>query len=47
MSVVNILVVDDKEENIVALEALLKRDDINILHHLTKLYALPGKTPLA
>jgi PAS domain S-box-containing protein len=31
MSVVNILVVDDKEENIVALEALLKRDDINIL----------------
>jgi PAS domain S-box-containing protein len=31
MSVVNILVVDDKEENIVALEALLKRDDINII----------------
>lgn len=31
MSVVNILVVDDKEENIIALEALLKRDDINIL----------------
>jgi len=31
MSVVNILVVDDREENIIALEALLKRDDINIL----------------
>lgn len=31
MSNVNILVVDDKEENIIALEALLKRDDINIL----------------
>ncbi|CAM3889529.1 response regulator [Mucilaginibacter galii] len=31
MSVINILVVDDREENIVALEALLKRDDINIL----------------
>jgi PAS domain S-box-containing protein len=31
MSLINILVVDDKEENIIALEALLKRDDINIL----------------
>jgi response regulator RpfG family c-di-GMP phosphodiesterase len=31
MSVVNLLVVDDKEENIIALEALLKRDDINIM----------------
>ncbi|WP_345951720.1 response regulator [Mucilaginibacter sp. PAMB04274] len=31
MSVVNILLVDDREENIIALEALLKRDDINIL----------------
>ncbi|MFD1256576.1 response regulator [Mucilaginibacter terrae] len=31
MSIVNILVVDDREENIIALEALLKRDDINIL----------------
>ncbi|WP_295771807.1 response regulator [uncultured Mucilaginibacter sp.] len=31
MSVVNILVVDDREENIVALEALLRRDDINII----------------
>ncbi|UEG52060.1 response regulator [Mucilaginibacter daejeonensis] len=31
MSNVNILVVDDREENIIALEALLKRDDINIL----------------
>lgn len=28
---VNILIVDDREENIVALEALLRRDDINIL----------------
>ncbi|MVN91694.1 hybrid sensor histidine kinase/response regulator [Mucilaginibacter aquatilis] len=31
MSAVNILVVDDREENIVALEALLRRDDINII----------------
>ncbi len=31
MSLVNILIVDDKEENIIALEALLKRDDINLL----------------
>ena len=31
MSVVNLLVVDDREENIIALEALLKRDDINIM----------------
>ncbi|QJD97986.1 response regulator [Mucilaginibacter robiniae] len=31
MDPVNILIVDDKEENIVALEALLKRDDITIL----------------
>ena len=31
MSLINILVVDDREENIIALEALLKRDDINIL----------------
>jgi PAS domain S-box-containing protein len=31
MSIINILVVDDREENIIALEALLKRDDINIL----------------
>ncbi|SDP81388.1 PAS domain S-box-containing protein [Mucilaginibacter sp. OK268] len=30
MSPVNILIVDDREENIVALEALLKRDDIRI-----------------
>ncbi len=30
MSPVNILVVDDKEENIIALEALIKRDDIRI-----------------
>jgi PAS domain S-box-containing protein len=31
MSLVNILIVDDKEENIIALEALLKRDDINLM----------------
>ncbi|WP_158826263.1 response regulator [Mucilaginibacter lacusdianchii] len=31
MDPVNILIVDDREENIIALEALLKRDDINIL----------------
>ncbi len=30
MTQVNILIVDDKEENIIALEALLKRDDIRI-----------------
>jgi PAS domain S-box-containing protein len=30
MTPVNILIVDDREENIVALEALLKRDDIRI-----------------
>ncbi|MBE9583055.1 response regulator [Mucilaginibacter sp. JRF] len=30
MTPVNILIVDDREENIVALEALLKRDDIKI-----------------
>jgi len=31
MSLVNILIVDDKEENIIALEALIKRDDINLM----------------
>jgi PAS domain S-box-containing protein len=31
MSLVNILIVDDKEENIIALEALLKGDDINLM----------------
>ncbi|WP_342645184.1 response regulator [Mucilaginibacter sp. CSA2-8R] len=31
MSLVNILIVDDKEENIIALEALLRRDDINLM----------------
>jgi PleD family two-component response regulator len=30
MTPVNILIVDDREENIIALEALLKRDDIRI-----------------
>jgi PAS domain S-box-containing protein len=30
MSPVNILIVDDREENVVALEALLKRDDIRL-----------------
>src|ERR1700749_4296762 len=30
MSPVNILIVDDREENIIALEALIKRDDIKI-----------------
>ncbi|HEY0668094.1 MAG TPA: response regulator [Sphingobacteriaceae bacterium] len=28
---VNILIVDDREENIIALEALIKRDDINLM----------------
>jgi len=31
MDKINILIVDDREENIIALEALLQRDDINIL----------------
>lgn len=31
MSQVNVLLVDDKEENIIALEALIKRDDIRII----------------
>jgi signal transduction histidine kinase len=31
MEKINILIVDDREENIIALEALLQRDDINIL----------------
>jgi PAS domain S-box-containing protein len=31
MNAINVLIVDDREENIIALEALLKRDDINIL----------------
>ena len=31
MAPVNILIVDDKEENIIALDALIKRDDINII----------------
>jgi response regulator RpfG family c-di-GMP phosphodiesterase len=30
MSLINILIVDDREENIVALEALLQRDDIQL-----------------
>lgn len=30
MSLINILIVDDREENIIALEALLKRDDIQL-----------------
>ncbi|WDF57065.1 hybrid sensor histidine kinase/response regulator [Mucilaginibacter sp. KACC 22063] len=30
MSPINILIVDDREENIIALEALLNRDDINL-----------------
>src|ERR1700743_2407443 len=30
MAPVNILIVDDREENIIALEALLKRDNIHI-----------------
>lgn len=31
MNKLNVLIVDDKEENIIALEALIRRDDINIL----------------
>ncbi|TSD67119.1 response regulator [Inquilinus sp. KBS0705] len=31
MTPINILIVDDREENIIALEALLKRDDIRLL----------------
>src|ERR1700761_8935540 len=31
MTPINILIVDDKEENIIALEALLKRNDIRII----------------
>jgi response regulator RpfG family c-di-GMP phosphodiesterase len=31
MEKINILIVDDKIENIIALEALLKRDDANII----------------
>ncbi|WP_199118175.1 response regulator [Pedobacter sp. ASV28] len=31
MSKINLLIVDDKEENIIALEALLNRNDINII----------------
>ena len=31
MSKINLLIVDDKEENIIALEALLNQHDINIL----------------
>lgn len=31
MNKVNILIVDDREENIIALEALIKRDDIHII----------------
>lgn len=31
MDNINVLIVDDKEENIIALEALIQRDDINII----------------
>ncbi|RZK01672.1 MAG: response regulator, partial [Flavobacterium sp.] len=31
MEKINILIVDDRPENIIALEALLQRDDINIV----------------
>ena len=31
MDKINVLIVDDKEENIIALEALIQRDDINII----------------
>ena len=31
MEKINILIVDDKIENIIALDALLKRDDVNII----------------
>lgn len=31
MNKLNVLIVDDKEENIIALEALIQRDDINII----------------
>lgn len=31
MNKINILIVDDKEENIIALEALIKRDDVELL----------------
>ena len=31
MKKLNILLIDDREENLVALEALIRRDDLNII----------------
>jgi PleD family two-component response regulator len=37
MTQLNILIVDDREENIIALEALLQRNDIKfVFHHIAK-----------
>ncbi|WPU96565.1 response regulator [Mucilaginibacter sabulilitoris] len=49
MNPVNILIVDDKEENIIALEALLKRDDIRMFSTTSPNEALKiaWETPMA